>query len=279
MGSRLFLAALIVVMFSSLAFAGPQIVISDPICNGSEIALDASGHASFVFNGQNSLTFCNTGTTTFTALNFTISTPSPIDLSGFYCGAPNAFLSAAFDYCLVLDPNQANQGLNAQLFGQATPTEFVVHQFVTSYPLFPDIGPTHDTPNRFYQTNRCFFGCQTNNQGSVIDDLVNLSFNLYTPFNVRPVNCLDAFNIPVPCGLRPNHQFTLTFDCDPGNVSSDTNHPAIPCTDLPDGTGISMQGFPTGNQITFPAAVPEPATLALIAGAGIPALLRRRRKS
>ena len=75
MGSRLFFAALIVVMFSSLAFAGPQIVISDPLCNGSEMALDPSGHASFVYSGQTTLTICNTGSTTFTALNFTINTP------------------------------------------------------------------------------------------------------------------------------------------------------------------------------------------------------------
>ena len=278
MGSRLFFAALIVVMFSSLAFAGPQIVISDPICNGSEINLSTNTYA-FVYNGQASFTFCNTTNTTFTALNFTIATPTPIDVSGFYCGAPNAFLTAAFDYCLVLDPNQANQpGVNAQLFGQATPNEFVVHQFVTSYPFFPDIGPIHDTPNRFYQTNRCFFGCQTNNQGGVIDDLVNLSFNLYTPLNVRPENCLDQFNIPVPCGLRPNHEFTITFACDPQNTT-EGGRPVIPCSDLPDGSTVSFVGFPAGDQITFPAAVPEPATIALIAGAGIPALLRRRKKS
>lgn len=280
MGSRLFFAALILVMFSSLAFAGPQIVISDPICNGStpgDINLGSNTYA-FVYNGQASFTFCNTTTTTFTALNFTISTPTPIDLSGFYCGAPDAFLNAAFDYCLVLDPNRANQGKNSQLFGQATPSELVVHQFVTSYPLFPDIGPFHDTPTKFYQNNNCFFGCQTNNVGSLIDNLVNLSFNLYTPLNVRPENCLDQFGVQIPCGLRPNHEFTITFACDPKNTPAG-GHPLIPCTSLPDGSGVSFEGFPAGNQVTFPAAVPEPTTLTLLATAGIPALLRRRRKS
>ena len=108
MGSRLLFAVAIVVLCTSSAFAGPQLVISDPLCTGSDIPL-VGGSYSFTFTGQNSLTFCNTGTSTLTSLNFTISAGTSFDLGGFYCGAPDAYQTAAFDYCLVLDPTQPNR--------------------------------------------------------------------------------------------------------------------------------------------------------------------------
>jgi hypothetical protein len=274
MGNRLLFLAVMVAMFSSLAFAGPQVVVSDPICNGSEIALNSNAF-SFTFNGQTSLTFCNTTSSAFTSLNFTISSPNLFDLGGFYCGAPDNPQTAAFDYCLVLDPNHANAGNNSQLFGGTlgvNPTEQVVHQFVTSYPL-PVLGGSHDGPTDFYQNNDCYFGCQTNNVGSDMGSAVNLSFNLLDPLHIRPGICL-ALPLPnVPCGLLPGHEFTLTFDCDPNNTT--TNNP---CTSLPLGSGVSFQAAVNPNQVDFPAAVPEPATLMLVASAGIPAFLRRRKK-
>jgi hypothetical protein len=279
MGLRLLLAVAIVVLCTSSAFAGPQLVISDPLCTGSEINLGA-GSYSFTYNGQASLTFCNTTSSTFTDLNFTISASSAFDLSGFYCGAPDAYQTAAFDYCLVLDPNQANAGNNSQLYGGnlgVNPQELVLHQFVTSYPksTFPFIPLQHDGPTKFYQQNNCFFGCQTNNVGSVTDDTVHLSFNLLNPLQLRPELCLASIALPtVPCGLLPGHQFTLTFACDPANT--DTRNP---CTSLPDGAGVALVGNTSPNQVTFPTPVPEPTSLILMASAGIPALLRRRRKT
>jgi hypothetical protein len=276
------LALATVVLFSNLAFAGPQIVISDPLCNGSEIDLNSPGY-SFTFSGQASLTFCNTTSNTFTSLNFTISAPTSFDLSGFYCGAPDAYSTAAFDYCLVLDPSQANQGLNNHLFGGnlgVNPQELVVHQFVTTYPkpTFPYIPFQHDGPTKFYQTDQCYFGCQTNSVGSDDGTSVHLSFNLLNPFELRPELCLASIALPsIPCGLLPNHQFTLTFACDAGNTT-DGGEPKIPCTDLPDGTTVSFVGSANPNQVDFPTAVPEPATLLLVATAGIPAFLRRRKK-
>lgn len=279
MGTRLLLALAAVVLFSNLAFAGPQIVISDPLCTGSEIALGSASY-SFSFTGQTSLTFCNTTDSTFSSLNFTISAPSAFDLSGFYCGAPDDHTTAAFDYCLVLDPNQANQG-NSGLFGHnfgVNPQELVVHQFVTTYPkpTFPFVPFLHDGPSDFYQDNTCFFGCQTHNVGTITGDQVHLSFNLLTPFELRPAICLQ-FNqeATVPCGLLPNHQFTLTFACDPNNSSTDN---PIPCTSLPEGSGVSFLAGVDPDQVTFPAPVPEPTTLLLVATAGIPALLRRRKR-
>lgn len=281
MGTRLLLAVAFLVLFSSVAFAGPQIVISDPLCTGSEISLSSASY-SFSFNGQTSLTFCNTTSSTFTSLNFTISTPAAIDLSGFYCGAPDTSTMAAFDSCLVLDPNQAAPaGQNGQLYygNILQPDELVAHQFVTTYfkPTFPFI--FHDGPSDFYQDNTCYYGCQTHNVGSISSDLVHLSFDLLTPLNLRPAICSDP-NVAnlitnVPCGLLPNHQFTLTFACDPDNTGDGTS---IPCTSLPNGSGVSFVASPSPDQVNFPAAVPEPTTLVLFATAGIPAFLRRRKK-
>jgi len=275
MGSRLLFAVAIVVLCTSSAFAGPQIVISDPGCSGG-INLNG-GSYSFTFSGQTSLTFCNNGATTLTSLNFTISSPTTqFDLAGFYCGAPDNPQTAAFDYCLVLDPSQANAGNNNQLFGGTlgvNPTERVVHQFVTDYPI-PVFGGSHDGPTDFYQHNDCFFGCQTNNIGPDTGNVVNLSFNLLDPLHIRPGICL-ALPLPnVPCGLLPGHEFTLTFACDTSNTTGDRA-----CTNLPTGAGVSFQGAANPDQINFPAAVPEPTTLILMATAGIPALLRRRRKT
>ena len=274
MGTRLLFLAVIVTILSSLAFAGPQVVVSDPTCNGSEIAL-TSNSFSFTFTGQASLTFCNTTSTTFSSLNFTIGSPTAFDLGGFYCGAPDAYSSAAFDYCLVLDPNHPNAGNNSQLYGGGfgvNPTEEVVHQFVTSYP-FPVAGPSHDGPSNFYQNGTCFFGCQTNNVGTDMGNLVNLSFNLFDPLHIRPFLCVNLSLPNLPCGLLPNHEFTLTFECDPNNT-----HTNNPCTSLPLGSGVSFQGGANPDQVNFPPAVPEPATLILVASAGIPAFLRRWKK-
>lgn len=280
MGTRLLLAFATVVLFSNLAFAGPQIVISDPLCNGSEIGLN-SGSYSFTFNGQASLTFCNTTSSTFTSLNFTISAPTAFDLSGFYCGSPDDYTSAAFDSCLVLDPNQAAPGgQNGNLFygNLLQPNELAIHQFVTSYPkpTFPWLPLLHDGPSDFYQDNTCYYGCQTHNVGSISGNEVHLSFDLLTPLELRPAICLQ-FNqeTNLPCGLLPNHQFTLTFACDPNNTGDGT---AIPCTSLPDGSGVSFLASTGSDQVNFPTPVPEPTTLLLVATAGIPAFLRRRKK-
>jgi hypothetical protein len=282
MGSRLLFAVAILVLCTSSAFAGPQIVISDPLCTGSssEISLTSPGYSFTFSNGQASLTFCNNTTTTFTSLNFTISSATQFDLGGFYCGAPDDHTVAAFDSCLVLDPTTgAPAGQNGQLFygNQLQPNELVLHQFVTSYPkpTFPYIPFSHDGPSDFYQNNDCYYGC-----GSVVSQLgneVHLSFDLLTPLNLRPAICLQ-FNqeTNIPCGLLPNHQFTLTFACDPNNTGTGT---AIPCDSLPDGAGVSFLASTSPDQVTFPAPVPEPTTLLLIASAGIPAFLRRRKKS
>jgi len=277
MGTRLLFLAVILTIFSSLAFAGPQVVVSDPICNGTETAL-TSNSFSFTYNGQASLTFCNTTNTTFSSLNFTISATS-IDIGGFYCGAPDPSspLPAAFDYCLVLDPTHPNAGNNNQLYGGGlgvNPTEQVVHQFVTSYP-FPLFGPSHDGPSSFYQNDTCYFGCQTNSVGGDTGSLVNLSFNLFDPLNIRPAICLNLPLPNLPCGLMPNHEFTLTFACDPSNTNTNSGSS---CTPLDPGSGVSFQGASNPDQVNFPAAVPEPATLMLVASAGIPAFLRRRKK-
>jgi hypothetical protein len=281
MGSRVLFLALAVALFSSMAFAGPQIVISDPLCTHAPGEIDlGSGAFSFTFNGQSSLTFCNTTAQTFTSLNFTITMPTAVNLGGFYCGAPDSG-AAAFDYCMVLDPNKPNQG-NGGLFGHnfgVNPQELVVHQFVTTYAtLFPP-AIKHDTPTSFYQNGTCFFGCTPGTTvGTDPSNILNLSFDIVNPLGLRPELCSNSIATPViPCGLLPNHEFTLTLACDPKNTI-DGGHPAIPCTSLPDGSGVSLEGFNNPNQVTFPTAVPEPTSLALLATAGIPALLRRRRK-
>ncbi len=281
MGSRVLYLALAVVLFSSMAFAGPQIVINDPLCNGTEIPLGPSGTFSFTYTGQSSLTFCNTTSNTFTSLNFTITAPTNFDLNGFYCGSPDDTTTAAFDYCLVLDPKHAAPaGQNAQLYGNTpppfaglggNPNELVVHQFVTSYPL-PVAGPNHDTPSSFYQNDQCFFGCPT--VGSDMTDQAHLSFDLLQdPGGLRAALCQAQLIPALPCGLLANHQFTMTLGCDEANITG--NHP---CTPLPPGSTISLQAFNGPDQVTFPTTVPEPATLTLLATAGIPALLRRRKK-
>ena len=276
MGSRVLVAVVVVLLFSSVAFAGPQLVISDPNCTGSEIQLMSGGY-SFTYNGEASFTFCNASSQTFTSLNFTISLPTSFDLSGFYCGSPDNYSTAAFDYCLVLDPTQsAPAGQNANLYGNnlglgGQPTELVVHQFVTSYPV-PVVGPGHDTPTSFYQNDQCFFGCPTTSGD--MGDQVHLSFNLLKDVGgIRAALCQAEIIPALPCGLLSDHQFTLTLGCDQANVTG--SHPCVP---LPTGSGVSFQAFTNQDQVTFPAPVPEPTTLVLLATAGIPAIWRRRKQ-
>jgi hypothetical protein len=246
-------------MLTSAAFAGPQIVISDPFCsnnpNSGEIPL-SQGTYSFTLNGPATLTFCNTSTSpaaTFQHLNFAIQFASSIDLASLYCGGPNTPYSSpnggnypAFDYCAVLDPNQPNTTSGKEPYSGQDVTGKLVHEFVIAH---------NDTPNSFFNDGTCYYGCSAPN--SDLGSLVYLSFNLVPNSNFT--------------GLLPGRTFSITLDC------SSTNDPN--CNDdLFKGASFAFNVDSGLNSTDFPnTPVPEPATLTMLAGGGVAALVRRRK--
>jgi hypothetical protein len=250
---------------TGLAFAGPQISVSDPDCthSGSEIQL-TTNNFSFTLGSQTTITFCNATQDTWQSLNFTVQLGSNIDLAGIYCGGPSDLPHSAFDYCMVLDPSQPIEGTEPKYGNEIN--SFLVHEFSAV--------PDGDKPTDFYNTpNRCFYGCALKSDGSpgtqitnVIGSVVQFSFNLRPQLTFASVNANEP---NAPNGLLPNEQFTLSFDC---SVSSGG------CDPWSGNTVFSFVASTSPNTTDFPTTVPEPATLVLMASAGIPAFLRRRKK-
>ncbi|HET9696919.1 MAG TPA: PEP-CTERM sorting domain-containing protein [Terriglobales bacterium] len=265
MGSRLVLAVLFVIMVTSAAFAGPQIVISDPFCSNppgsnNEILLN-SGNYSFTVNGPTTLTFCNFSNpgVTFAHLNMAITFGSTINLASLYCGGPNSPSPTPetpgyppFNYCAVMDPNVAPSG--PEPFSNQALAGKLIHEFVV------DNG---DTPNNFFNNDQCFFGC--NPSVAYLGNTVYLSFNVG---GQHPQT-----------GLLRGDTFAITLGCS-APVTNLANIPDPNCNDdlFKDATfSFNVGSNPSSTQ--FPTTVPEPATLTLLGAAVIPAFLRRRKKS
>jgi hypothetical protein len=270
---RLLIPLCAVLFCTTLAFAGPQISVSDPTCThlSPEIQLHSNTFA-FTFDPNNqTLTFCNATTDTWKSLNFTIAFTTSINLSGIYCGGPDNFTASAFDYCMVLDPSKPLAGTDPK-YGQPIQST-LLHEFVVS---------NGDTPANFFSANpSCYFGCDP---ATPVDNntLVQLSFNLQ-PSNLEgsPHNGNDCDNDNEDqqnedaedfraCGLLPNHQFTISLGC-PAGVTG--------CDSWATGGTSSFFGLASTspNTTTFPS-VPEPSTILLVASAGVPTLLRRFRR-
>jgi hypothetical protein len=268
---RLLVALCALLFITTFAFAGPQIAVSDPSCSGTETQLHSNTFA-FTFDpAHQTLTFCNATQDTWKSLNFTIAFTTPINISGIYCGGTDNFATSAFDYCMVLDPSKPQSGQDPKY--HQTINSKLLHEFVVS---------NGDTPKKFFATTpSCFFGCDPAAPLDV-QSLVQLSFNLRPSLLRNDNNNCDgeqegsqqegASDFRA-CGLLSNHQFTISLGCPTGVIGCDSWSTG--------GTPIFFaQASTSPNTTTFPN-VPEPSTIALLAGAGIPALLRRfrRRKS
>ncbi len=257
MGARLLFIALLVTILSSVAFAGPQVVVSDPFCSNppgsnNEILLN-SGNYSFTVNGATTLTFCNFSNpgVTFEHLNLAITFATAIDLSSIYCGGPNSPSGSPetpgyppFNYCAVMDPNVAPTG--PEPFSNQALAGKLIHEFVV------DNG---DTPNNFFNNDSCTFGCPS---VAYIGNSVYLSFNVGGP---NPHS-----------GLLRGDTFTINLGCSPTD-GVDPN-----CSnDLFKNASFTFNVDSNPSSTQFPSTVPEPATIVLLATAGIPALLRRKK--
>jgi hypothetical protein len=236
-------------LFTTFAFAGPQIAVSDPNCNGTETINMTGPTATYVITAPTGqITVCNGTGMDFTNLNFTLSFPSQLNLATIYCGGPDQG-AAPFDYCNVFDP--ANQ-------------DSLIHTFSVA---------NGDTPSSFYGDYSCAFGCD----GPVPDipgSLVHLSLNLFS--ESRNYSFLDKDD-QNPCdlsgsGLLSNCRFTITFAC------PDISDGAVSCDPIPVGTGIAFTASNINDNPLFPAPVPEPASIFLTSGVVVPVLVRKFRK-
>ena len=250
------------------AFAGfdPQVAVADPPVPMCPAPGDGSspstpivlGSTVFTFNASMAVTyFCNGTGMDFSNLNITAVLPSAIDLNQIYCGGPDAPGHDAFDSCMVLDPTKPPNPTSDPAYG-GTLTSYLVHEFVTD----PHVQTSRDTPSNFFTNHQCFFNCPgTTDMGSI----VQIAFN-----NAPPV-----FIDPAP-GLVVAGIFSINLGC--GDV---TNQNTIfpDCTPFDPGSNFAAQLSQNYNTNTFPAAVPEPATLTLLGIGGIASLLRRKKKA
>jgi hypothetical protein len=202
---------------------------------------------------------------TFAHLNLAITFASAIDLSSIYCGGPDNPDSdpgdagyPPFDYCAVMDPNQPASG--PETFSNQALAGNLIHQFVEE---------NGDTPSNFYNNNFCFFGCSPD-IGPYPGSTVFLSFNVGGQHPQTGLFRGDTFQITLGC--------TAPIEEGP-EIESETEGDPNCSDDLFKNATFAFNVDSNQSSTQFPTVVPEPATITFFALAGIPALLRRRKKS